>query len=151
MPRRIVPALILSSLVLPVRAEEPAPRRVPTYTNADLERVAPGRGDTGVLSTPASPPPAPRPEPARAEKGEAYWRDEAERLRDRLAPLEEKIVDLRQKIEDRRREPGVRPYTDARTLAWQRRLAALEARRSELTSRFEERARRAGALPGWLR
>ena len=152
MPRRLVPALILLSLAAPARAQEPPARKaVPTYTNADLERVSPARGDTGVLSTPPLPAKEARPEPPPREEGEGYWRQQAERLRERVAPLEERMDDLRQKIEERRRQPGVRPYTDPHIEAWQRRLAALEARRSEMESRFEERARRAVALPGWLR
>jgi phosphoglycerate-specific signal transduction histidine kinase len=124
---------------------------VPTYTNEDLRRVAPARGETGVLSVPATPPAARAPEPAPRGHGEEYWRRQSQRLRDRLDPLRERADELRARIEERRRLPGVRPYTDERIQAWQRRLDALQARIGELESRFEERARRDGALPGWLR
>lgn len=152
MPCRTVPVLILLTLPGPSAGDEPAKKPVPVYTNADLERVSPARGDTGVLSTPAAAPTAAsRPEPTRSTKGEDYWREQVDRLRERLRPLEERAEDLRQKIADRRREPGVRPYTDPKIAGWERRLASLEARRRDLEARFEERARRAGALPGWLR
>jgi len=58
---------------------------------------------------------------------------------------------LREKIEERRRQPGVRPYSDPRIVADQRRLEVLEGRIREAESNFEDRARRLGALPGWIR
>jgi hypothetical protein len=127
------------------------PRPVRVYTNDDLQRVAPLRGETGVLST-SSPAPAAAPDkPPERQKGEAYWRREAERLRDRVQPLRERAADLRLRIEERRRKPGVRPYTDPQVEALQQRLLGVEARVRELESSFEDRARREGALPGWLR
>jgi hypothetical protein len=51
----------------------------------------------------------------------------------------------------RQAEPGVRPYTDPKVRALQRKLAAVEARIRDAEDRLEERARRARALPGWLR
>lgn len=146
-----VPCLAVLLLAPSAAGEEPRPR-VPTYTNADLERVSPSRGDTGVLSQPSAAPAAPAPrEKEPSAGGEAYWRREAERLRDRLEPLEEKARDLRLRIEERRRKPGVHPLSDAQLRAWQARLDGLDERIRGLQSRFEERARRAGALPGWLR
>jgi len=148
-------SLCLLAAALEARPEDVKPR-TPVYTNADLERVSPGRGDTGVLSTPAESP-APRAaarsakEDAAGADGERYWRREAERLRDRLETLEERAGELRLRIEERRRKAGVRPLSDAQIQAWQARLAGLETRIHGLQSRFEERARRAGALPGWLR
>ena len=146
-----VAMLSLCVLAQPALAEDPKPRG-PVYTNADLDRVSPGRGDTGVLSTPSA---SPGPDtPARtpdAPGRETYWRREAERLRDRLEPLQERARELRLRIEERRRKQGVRPLSDPQLQAWQARLEALTARIEGLQSRFEERARRAGALPGWLR
>lgn len=127
-------------------------RPVPVYTNDDLERVSPLRGQTGASSTPAeralaAPGPAERPR----GRGEEYWRREARRLREKLDPLRQRAEDLRARIAERRRRPGVRPYTDPQVQADERRLALLESRIRGLESGLEDRARREGALPGWLR
>ena len=132
------------------RAESPAPARM--YTNDDLDRVSARRGETGVLSRPG--PAAEAPPPARetgASSREEHWRRESDRLRDRLQPLRDQADDLRQQIDERSRTPGVKPVTDAKLLALQRRLAAVEARIRDGELQLEERARRARALPGWLR
>lgn len=149
----LVAALAVSLFVCLASAEQPAAKKrpVPRYTNEDLERVSPLREQTGVLSTPSAAPAAPQREPERRGRGEEYWRREAERLRERLAPLQARARELRDRIEGRRRQPNVRPYTDERILSWQRRLDELQSRIQDLESRFEERARRDGALPGWLR
>jgi hypothetical protein len=134
-------------------AAEPARPRV--YTNEDLDRVSPRRGETGVDSRPGAEPAAPSrttdapSDSARAR--EAHWRREADRLRDRLQPLRDRADDLREQMDGRSRTPGVKPVTDPRLLALARRLAAVEARIRDAELQFEERARRAGALPGWLR
>jgi hypothetical protein len=130
--------------------ERRAPRRV--YTNEDLARVSGRRGETGVESRPAAAPPPESPAAGRAEgRGESYWRGEAARVRQRVEPWRDAAADLRAEIAVRQAAPGVRPYSDPRVRAWQRRLEALEARIRDAEDRFEERARRAGALPGWLR
>ena len=131
-------------------ADERAPARV--YTNEDLARVSGRRGETGVESRPASPvPDSPAPAAREDSRGESYWRAEAARVRQRIEPWRETAEDLRAEIAARQAEPGVRPYTDPKVRALQRRLAALEARMRDAEDRLEERARRAGALPGWLR
>jgi hypothetical protein len=148
----IAPLLALVCLS-PGQDEASRPGAVRVYTNEDLARVSPRRGETGVLSAapaPHTPTAAPAPGPAPA-RGEAYWRREAERLEDRLEPLRDRARELRLRIEERRRQPGVRPYSDAQVEALQERLRALEERIRGLQSAFEERARRQGALPGWLR
>lgn len=145
-------AALLCLPVVPDQATPPRPRPVRVYTNDDLDRVSPQRGETGVLSvTPPRPAPAASEKPARSDHGEEYWRREAERVRDRVEVLRERARDLRLRIEERRRKPGVRPYSDPQVEALQERLAAALARVRELESSFEDRARREGALPGWLR
>jgi len=128
-----------------------APARV--YTDEDLARVSDRRGETGVESKPAAAAPMANAvvPPSAGARGEQYWRAEAARVRQRVEPWRNAASDLRTEIEARRSEPDVRPYTDPKVRALQRRLAALEARIHEAEDRFEERARRAGALPGWLR
>ena len=133
----------------------PADGRPPArvYTNDDLARVSGRRAETGVDSRPAPTVPvaAPRPAEARPGEGEAHWRAEAARLRQRVEPWREAAADLRVEIAARQAEPGVRPYTDPKVRALQRRLEMLESRIKDAEDRLEERARRAGALPGWLR
>ncbi len=123
------------------------------YTNDDLARVSPRRGETGVESRPAAPAPAESATDAAPAKGggESYWRGEAARVRQRVDPWRDTAADLRAEIAARQAEPGVRPYTDPKVRALQRKLAALEARIRDAEDRLEERARRARALPGWLR
>jgi hypothetical protein len=161
-------ALCLASRVLdaPCVAEEKKP--VPAYTNEDLERVKPFRDQTGVASKPdmgtadneraGTPRRKLGADGAAAGKGrhsaesdEEKWRYQAERFRAKLQPLRDKADDLRDQIEQRRRQPGVRPYSDPRIVADQKRLAVLEQRIRDSESAFEDRARRQGALPGWIR
>lgn len=139
--------LFLASLAV---AEEKKP--VPTYTNEDLLRVHPFRGETGVASKPAVEPQGVSSVGSRKSgRGEEYWRREAERLRDRLRPLRARADTLRRKIDERWRKAGVRPLSDPQILDWERSLKETEDQIRDLEARFEERARREGALPGWLR
>jgi hypothetical protein len=134
------------------------------YTNEDLESVHPYRDQTGVASRPAVTPTAEttggktrQGRRAGATTGterrsaEEQWRLSAEKFRARLQPLRDKADDLRQEIEERRRKPGVRPYSDPRIVADERRLKILEQRIRDSEDAFEDRARRQGALPGWIR
>ena len=135
--------------------ERRAPARI--YTDEDLARVSSRRGETGVESKPGQPAPDRKAEgkadssPAADGRGESYWRAEAARVRQRVEPWQDDAAELRVELSLRQAEPGVRPYTDPKVRALQRKLAALEARIREAEDRLEERARRARALPGWLR
>jgi hypothetical protein len=153
---------IALNLVRPCGSEEKKPGRV--YTNEDLDRVRPYRDQTGVESTPAVSATgettggktrqgrrAGATAGAERRTAEEQWRRSAEKLQSKLQPAKDRAADLRLKIEERRRQPGVRPYTDPRILADERRLEVLERRIREAESNFEDRARREGALPGWLR
>jgi hypothetical protein len=154
------------SLARPGASEEKRP--VPVYTNEDLERVAPYKDQTGVASKPGSETAtnkragtlrqelggdgaAAGRKRRSAESNEERWRLEAERFRARLQPLRDKADDLRLQIDQRQRQPGVRPYSDPKVVADQRRLRILEARIRQSEDAFEDRARRQGALPGWIR
>jgi hypothetical protein len=139
----------------PTGAQASEKKPVPTYTNADLDRIAPYRGETGVLSTPAFSPsdqPSPRP-PAGTRHDEAYWRREAERLHDRIRTLRQRADEIRVKLRNPPPKPLGRRQTAAAdpTPALKVRLATLEAEIRDRRDRLEERARREGALPGWLR
>ena len=152
MIRTMPVCLLLALAAAPEPEPTPAPERVPSYTNADLERLREGPDRTGAASRPATRPQS-RGGPERADRRaeEARWRKETRRLRERLLPLEDEIGELQEKIRARRREPGVAPYSDPQIRAWEERVARLEERLRERWSRFRERARRARVPPGWLR
>jgi hypothetical protein len=159
------------SLVVPVRSgarDEPAPANARSkarlYTNDDLDRVHPFAAETGVRSVPAvadvpasARETATRREGRSARQGEAYWRAEAERVRQKLRALEERAGGLRARIAERSSRSevfGRRGSSSSRgtsLVSLQSSLAAVERRARLLEDDLAERARRAGALPGWLR
>jgi hypothetical protein len=128
---------------------------VRSYTNADLDRIAPQRGETGVLSKPAPGPVATAtPRPSGPRHDEAYWRGEADHLHDRIRALRQRADEIRFRLanpphqaQGRKRTASVSDPTPALTA----RLTAIEAEIRDREDRFDERARREGALPGWLR
>ena len=91
--------------------------------------------------------------------GEAYWRKEAGRIREKLRAMTEQREALRAQIAEqesgadsfqrRRRSSSASSSTSVRAL--KARLAALERRMHDTEDDLLDRARRAGALPGWLR
>ncbi len=148
-------AFLLACLTAGPWATAAERRPVRVYTNDDLARVAPFRGQTGVLSQPALevPTSAPARDAVRrlGGRGEDYWQREADRVRERVRPLEKRAATLRRSIHERWKLPGVAPMTDPKLIEWRRELQEAEAEIRELRERLEERARRDGALPGWLR
>ncbi|HET7292231.1 MAG TPA: hypothetical protein VFM88_07395 [Vicinamibacteria bacterium] len=151
--RRRTAVFLALLFALPAAAE--ARRRAHVYTNDDLARVSPLRGQTGVLSEAAAAGPRPAAAP-RDERGsdrarEGYWRREADRVRERVRPLEKRAATLRRQIDERWRLPGVAARTDPKLVEWRRELREAEAEIREHQDRLEERARREGAMPGWLR
>jgi hypothetical protein len=152
----------LGLLGLPAFGEESKPARV--YTNEDLDKVAPRRGETGVLSRPgttsgrgtADREPSER--AARTTKGEDYWRHQASRTKSQIQALREQAGRIKAQIErEAERASSRKGGRRGGRLAWAaeddraRRLRDLETRARELESDLEDRARRAGAPPGWLR
>ncbi len=174
-PAAILIALSLS-LASPALAGEPRPAKdgapVRVYTNEDLERVRPFRGETGVYSVPAFAPGASEPERNGRQKsidseargrGEAYWRREAERVRQRIDGLRERAEAVRERIRARQESrwrsrlsarrsssSGVSSLSDP-DAALHAQLAAIERRIRKLEEDLADRARRDYALPGWLR
>ncbi len=137
-------------------AQEKKP--VPLYTNDDLDRLSPYRGQTGVLSEPAVGA-TETPTTPNGARGEAYWRREAARVRAEVRALEERAEEIRGELREARNAPpspwswSSRPRRVATPALASReaRLHALERRVRELETDLADRARRAGALPGWLR
>lgn len=145
-------------------------RPTPVYTNHDLERVRPFRDELGARSVPAEPVPAhettsagpahgARGPEGSADRAEAYWRREADKLRERLRRLADEREALRARMAQRRdeqwrarlRSRGSRASATDRDQALEARVASIERRMRDLEEDLADRARRAGALPGWLR
>jgi hypothetical protein len=134
---------------------------VRVYTNEDLDRVRPFRDETGVRSVPAVPAAEGETRSTSDERprgrGEAYWRREAERVRDRVQAMEAQAAELRAQIAERAAEAsrltrGRSTSAGSGSLATLRaKLEALERRMREIEDGLADRARREGALPGWLR
>ena len=123
---------------------------VPSYSNADLDRVSRFRAQTGVASKPQSEIRAAPVRPSRQAERER-WRREVERLERRNEPLSDRIYRLQQRIQKRRRIPGASLYFDPEIEAWQAEIERLLRRIREREDRLFDRARRARVPPGWLR
>ena len=135
------------------------------YTNDDLARVAPRRGETGVTSVPAFRPSERQTEKSAETRGEAYWRAEADKLQGDLRRLRREADSIRGRLESLKREareaafrasrspraPSQGERYETRIGALQDQLRHLEQDAREREARLEERARREGALPGWIR
>jgi hypothetical protein len=155
-------ALVCAAPVLQAQEPKASAPRPPArlYTNADLDRVHPHAAEIGGRSIPAhtpdSAPPAEARETRARAKGEAYWRAEAARVRERLRGFDERAARLRARIAERSKEVELFGKRRAASGASQNeslraQLAALERRARATLDDLEERARREGALPGWLR
>ncbi|MBI3932174.1 MAG: hypothetical protein HY317_02055 [Acidobacteria bacterium] len=126
-----------------------------TYTNEDLERVAPYRDQMGAWTVDGPGPgagkaPTPDRQATAQEATERRWRREARRLQERLAPRKKRADELRQRIEERRHATGA-PWKDPQRERLESELEAVEFLIRQAEDAFEERARKAGALPGWIR
>jgi hypothetical protein len=159
--------------VAPRSAARETGKSGPLRITNDSLVVDPSKGKVSTSQRPAATTPDPArtaaPSPAAlpavagadAGQGEAYWRDEARRLRERVAELREAIVRL--EADTKRLEADYYAWDDG---AYRDRVIkpSWDKAREELaTSRFAlpvaekelselpDRGRRAGALPGWLR
>jgi len=169
--KSLVMCSCLAVAVCPAVRGEEDKKPVPTYTNEDLDRISPLRGQTGALSQPGPTPPQAGGEVARratsrgsTRNDESYWRQEAARVQKRIQGLRHKAVALRAQLEEARRRAWEQQtdVTSARrggaagrrgpsTALLEQKIQALEQEIREHESELAERARRAGALPGWLR
>ncbi|MDQ5859200.1 MAG: hypothetical protein M3542_13115 [Acidobacteriota bacterium] len=136
--------------------------------------------DKGKVSTSQRRPPSATPEPAKtpaarqaatspesgvaapdAAQGEAYWRDEARRLRERVVELRDTITRL--EADTKRLEADYYAWDDGAYRdkvikpAWDKAREELATARLAVPgaekdlAELPDRARREGALPGWLR
>jgi hypothetical protein len=119
-----------------------------------------GKRTPGAVVTPTTPTEAVA-AAAQPEGGEAYWRAESRRLRERVFELREAIVRLEN--DTKRLEADFYSWDDGayrdRVIkpAWDKAREDLTTARRELPlaeralEELPDRARRSGALPGWLR
>lgn len=137
----------------------PGPR---VFTNADLDRMAPCRYQTGAESEVGSGPPgksAPAPRTRNSGSGAAPQAESIEAdWRARWRSVDQRAQKLRREARELRQEAGQAPRDTKKPPTGRRspsllisRARSLEAEAKELEDEFQDRARREGALPGWLR
>jgi hypothetical protein len=134
-------------------------KAVPTYTNEDLDRVRPYRDQIGGASKPAVRPGGAeaRAKPAASGRSEEKWRQEAARVRTRVAALQEQARKLREQIDRAKEKRGSASGRSGQRARWEvedareKRVREIEAQARDVQAELEDRARREGALPGWLR
>jgi hypothetical protein len=158
-----IAALALGSPPALCSIAEGSPPEQRVFTNADLDRMASCRYQTGAESKPgtvartspsrsgrgaagATARDAPRPDPA-----EADWRAQWRSIDQKARRLRREARELRQEALEAPRDPKKRPTGRRSPSLLITRALALEAEAKELEDEFQDRARRAGALPGWLR
>lgn len=136
-------------------------RRV--FTNADLERMATCRYQTGAQSEVGAVPSekaagaARRATPPRPEGGttldarEADWRAQWRSVDQKARRLRREARELRQEASEAPRDPKKQASGRRSPSLLLTRARSLEAEAGDLEEEFQERARREGALPGWLR
>ena len=141
-------------------SSRPEPR---VFTNADLDRMAACRYQTGALSQVGAGEPAKAAHPARRPGGppraagagpsaiEADWRARWRAVDQKARRLRQEARELRQEAAEAPRDPKKQPTGRRSPSLLIRKAAGLEAEARELEDEFQERARRQGALPGWLR
>jgi len=129
------------------------------FTNADLERVAACRYQTGVQSEIGAPasekaskaPPSSSRGAVPPETSEASWRSQWRTVDQKVRRLRREAQELRQEAAEAPRDPKKKPTGRRSSALLVTRARSLEAEALELEEEFQERARREGALPGWLR
>ena len=133
------------------------------FTNADLERMAACRYQTGAQSEIGSPTPSAAARPTRRSKEasrkegsdagalEADWRARWRSVDQKARRLRREAVELRQEASQIPRDPKKQPTGRRSPSLLISKARSLEAAARELEDEFQETARREGALPGWLR
>lgn len=122
------------------------------FTNADLDRMAACRYQTGAQSQVGA---GPRAAPSSDRTGsgalEADWRARWRSVDQRARKLRQEARELRQEAAEAPRDPKKKPTGRRSPSLLISRARSLEAEARDLEDEFQERARRQGALPGWLR
>jgi hypothetical protein len=133
------------------------------FTNADLERMAACRYQTGAQSEVGNRPSgrvagparrAGRPSPSDlTQEGalEAEWRARWLSVDQKVRRLRREAIELRQEAGQAPRDPKKQPTGRRSPALLIARARSLEAQAKEIEDEFQERARREGARPGWLR
>ncbi len=142
----------------------PSSRSKPwVFTNADLERMAACRYQTGAQSQVGTDAPEKTARPDRRSKGasptrgseadalEADWRARWRSVDQKTRKLRQEARELRQEAAEAPRDPKKQPTGRRSPSLLISRARSLETEARELEEEFQESARRQGALPGWLR
>ena len=142
----------------------PASKSEPrVFTNADLDRMAACRYQTGAESEVGTREAAKAARPARPSRGasraaeagpdalEAEWRSRWRAVDQKARRMRQEARELRQEAAEASRDPKKRPTGRRSPSLLVSRARSLEAEATELEDEFHEMARRQGALPGWLR
>lgn len=160
-----IAAIALAAAPQPPDCSLPSsPRTEPrVFTNADLDRMAACRYQTGAQSqvgaqaSGTATPPAPRTKRASPSEAsdrdalEADWRARWRSVDQKARKLRQEARELRQEAAETPRDPKKQPTGRRSPSLLISRARSLEAEARELEDEFQERARRQGALPGWLR
>jgi hypothetical protein len=140
-----------------------APLEQHVFTNADLDRIATCRYQTGAQSEVGGDPPGPAPRSRRrsveapaatgvsTEALETDWRARWRSVDQRSRKLRREALELRQEAAEVPRDPKKQPSGRRSKSLLIAKARSLEMEAKELEDEFQERARREGALPGWLR
>lgn len=122
------------------------------FTNADLDRMAACRYQTGAQSQVGA---GSRAAPSVDRTGpgavEADWRARWRSVDQRARKLRQEARELRQEAAEAPRDPKKQPTGRRSPSLLISRARSLEAEARDLEDEFQQRARRQGALPGWLR
>ena len=130
-------------------SSRPEPR---VFTNADLDRMAACRYQTGAQSEVGTRAARPAPGPGKASTAiEADWRARWRSVDQKARKLRQEARELRQEASEAPRDPKKQPTGRRSPALLITRARSLEAEAREIEDEFQERARREGALPGWLR
>lgn len=137
-------------------SSRPEPR---VFTNADLDRMAACRYQTGAQSEVGTSAARPAPGPGKTSTTEragsaaieADWRARWRSVDQKARKLRQEARELRQEASEAPRDPKKQPTGRRSPTLLITRARSLEAEARELEDEFQERARREGALPGWLR
>jgi hypothetical protein len=159
-----ITAIVFAAPLPPDCSLKAAPRlEKREFNNADLERMAACRYQTGAQSEVGAVPNEKAARAARAattpgpESGpgpdalEADWRAQWRSVDQKARRLRREARELRQEAGEAPRDPKKQATGRRSPSLLLTRARSLEAEAAELEDEFQERARREGALPGWLR
>jgi len=133
---------------------KPAPARVLTNEDITVGKQTAARpvNTVGTGSKPETKNPS-----SADQKGEAYWRGRAKKIRDEIESVDKKIKALNDKTQTGKSDGikiGFETYNSVIYADFESQVKELERhkeKQQKMMTALEEEARKSGALPGWLR